>query len=107
MARSKRRIRSCSFQAVGRQYCGGAYRKPLGAEHLFEAGIHRFFLDELAAIRVDFGFEHGGAKVRVFVEQAHGRVLHNGFGIGPRAGGYLSYLRFLFRREIRLTAGVI
>jgi hypothetical protein len=42
----------------------------LRAEHLFKAGVHLLFFDELAPVGAGFAFLHGGSKTRVFIEQA-------------------------------------
>ena len=49
----------------------------LGAQHLFEAGVHFFFLNELA---VEVGLcnasPHGGPELHIFLTHAQGGILH-------------------------------
>jgi len=44
--------------------CGGGRPADvhLGAQHLFEAGVHVFFFDELAPVGLCDTFSHGGRK---------------------------------------------
>lgn len=71
----------------------GGGRRPvdahLGAEHFFEAGVHLFLFDELAAIGVGFGFHDGGAKTRVLIDHG-GVLLYDGLWIDPNSGSDFS-----------------
>jgi hypothetical protein len=48
-----------------------------GAQHLFEAGVHFLFFNELAPVSLCDTFPHGGAKAGLFLKQAQRFSLHH------------------------------
>lgn len=46
---------------------GGPANAHSGTQHLFEAGVHFFFFNELAAIRLRDAFPDGGPEASVFI----------------------------------------
>jgi hypothetical protein len=62
---------------------------------LFQAGVHFFFLDELASVGLRNALRDGGTKVGIFLKQAQSAILHQSLGVCPGLGRDLRKLRFL------------
>lgn len=61
----------------------------LGAEHLFQAGVHLFFFNELAAVGLRDTFPYGCAKPDFLFKQVQSCVFHLSYRVGPSVGGDL------------------
>jgi hypothetical protein len=57
--------------------CGGGRPADghLGAQHLFEAGVHFFFFDKLTPVGLCNAFPHGGPELHIF-DDAQSSILY-------------------------------
>jgi hypothetical protein len=101
------------FQVVADMlHVRGGGRRPadthLGAEHLFTAGVHLSFLDELAPVSASFAFEHRGAETRLprpaTAMRQPSAVPQHGLSV---AAGNLRQLRFLLLRKMHFHGLVL
>ena len=72
----------------------------LGAEHLLQAGVHFFFLDELAPVGLRNALADSGTKAVVFLKQAQRGIFHQPLGVGACFGGNVRKLCFLLGSEM-------
>ena len=82
--------------------CGRPADTHLRAEHLLQASVHFFFLNELATVGLRDALTHGGAEVGFLLKQAQRRVLYQVFGVCPRLSRDLGKLRFLLGCEVSM-----
>jgi hypothetical protein len=71
---------------------------------LLEAGVHFFFLYQLAAIGLRDAIMHCGAEPGVFFQQAQGSVDHQMRSVHSRLAGDLRELRCLLGSEMYFHA---
>jgi hypothetical protein len=59
------------------------------AEHLFQAGVHFFFPNELAAVGLCDALSDGDTEAGILLKQAQSGILHQSLGISACLGGNL------------------
>jgi len=55
----------------------------LRTQHLLEAGVHFFFLNELAPVGLGYTLSHGNTKPGIFLKQTQGCVHYQMLSVGP------------------------
>jgi len=83
-----------------RRCCRRPADEHLRAEHLLQAGVHFFFLDEFTSVGLGYALAYSGAEVGFLLKQAQRGIFHQALGVSARLGSDLRKLRFLLGGEM-------